>query len=99
MTRIGAGSQQQLPVGVLIPRIQPHHVAPTVDLGGMPTQHQGHIVRCVPFGVVRDATGGWAASFGMLGVCLVVLSIGAVMINGPRHIEDDAEASRVPART
>ena len=40
------------------------------------------------FGVVRDATGGWGASFSMLGVCIVVLLIGAAMINGPRRIED-----------
>lgn len=40
------------------------------------------------FGMVKDATGGWSASFAMLGVCLVVMVIGAVMINGPRKIED-----------
>lgn len=60
--------------------------------------YAGAAIAPLLFGVVRDATGGWAASFGMLGVCLVVLIIGAVMINGPRHIEDDAEASRLPAR-
>lgn len=40
------------------------------------------------FGVVHDATGGWGASFSMLAVCLVVLLVGAAMINGPRRIED-----------
>ncbi|MET1033977.1 MAG: MFS transporter [Arthrobacter sp.] len=50
------------------------------------------------FGVVHDATGGWGASFAMLGVCLVVMMVGAVMINGPRRIEDPApERDRVPA--
>lgn len=61
--------------------------------------YAGAAIAPLLFGVVRDATGGWAASFGMLGVCLLVLIVGAVMINGPRQIEDDAEASRVPART
>ncbi|MEE1621548.1 CynX/NimT family MFS transporter [Zafaria sp. Z1313] len=40
------------------------------------------------FGVVHDATGGWAASFAMLGGCILVMLAGAVMINGPRRIED-----------
>jgi CP family cyanate transporter-like MFS transporter len=48
------------------------------------------------FGVVRDATGGWGASFGMLGGCILVLVVGAVMINGPRQIEDDAVPHPVP---
>lgn len=40
------------------------------------------------FGMVKDATGGWSASFAMLGACIVVMLTGAVMINGPRKIED-----------
>ncbi len=40
------------------------------------------------FGMVKDATGGWSASFAMLGICLAVMLTGAVMINGPRKIED-----------
>lgn len=48
------------------------------------------------FGVVRDATGGWSASFAMLGVCLVVMLIGAILINGPRKIEDAAAPVRQP---
>lgn len=48
----------------------------------------GAAVAPLLFGVVRDATGGWGASFAMLGVCIVVMLIGAVMVNGPRRIED-----------
>lgn len=40
------------------------------------------------FGVVHDATGTWGASFGMLGLCIVAMLIGATIINGPRRIED-----------
>jgi CP family cyanate transporter-like MFS transporter len=40
------------------------------------------------FGVVHEATGSWTASFAMLGACIVVMLVGAVMINGPRNIED-----------
>ncbi|PQZ86971.1 MFS transporter [Arthrobacter sp. MYb227] len=40
------------------------------------------------FGMVKDATGSWDASFAMLGICIVVMLTGAVMINGPRKIED-----------
>ncbi|WP_411730851.1 CynX/NimT family MFS transporter [Paeniglutamicibacter sp.] len=40
------------------------------------------------FGIVKDATGGWTASFAMLGICLAVMLAGALMINGPRKIED-----------
>lgn len=43
------------------------------------------------FGVVQEATGGWTASFAMLGVCLLVLLVGAVMINPRRCIEDGSE--------
>ena len=49
------------------------------------------------FGMVKDATGGWSASFAMLGICIAVMLTGAVMINGPRKIEDgpgDAGAPR-----
>lgn len=60
--------------------------------------YAGAAIAPLLFGVVRDATGSWAASFGMLGICLLVLVIGAVMINGPRQIEDDAEVPRQAAR-
>lgn len=60
--------------------------------------YAGAAVAPLLFGIVRDATGGWGASFGMLGICLLVLVVGAVMINGPRQIEDDAVAARVPVR-
>lgn len=40
------------------------------------------------FGIVKDATGGWSASFAMLAICILVMLTGAVMINGPRKIED-----------
>src|SRR5690606_10858719 len=33
------------------------------------------------FGMVKDATGGWDASFAMLGICILVMLTGAVMIN------------------
>ncbi|EMY32441.1 MFS superfamily transporter, partial [Arthrobacter crystallopoietes BAB-32] len=42
------------------------------------------------FGIVQEATGGWTASFAMLGVCILVMLTGAVMINPPRQIEDTA---------
>jgi MFS transporter, CP family, cyanate transporter len=52
------------------------------------------------FGVVQEATGGWTASFAMLGVCLLVLLVGAVMINPRRYIEDDgAAAGTLPEAT
>ena len=40
------------------------------------------------FGIVKDATGGWSASFAMLAGCILVMLTGAFMINGPRKIED-----------
>ncbi|WP_431710142.1 CynX/NimT family MFS transporter [Glutamicibacter uratoxydans] len=42
------------------------------------------------FGVVRQATNSWAVAFSMLGLCIVVMLLGAIMINPPRTIEDDA---------
>jgi len=40
------------------------------------------------FGVVQQATGSWGAAFAMLAGCIVVMVIGAIMINPPRAIED-----------
>ncbi|MGP5227383.1 MFS transporter [Arthrobacter rhombi] len=60
--------------------------------------YAGAAIAPLLFGVVHEATGGWGASFGMLGVCLVVMVTGAFMINGPHQIEDDAEAARTPER-
>lgn len=42
------------------------------------------------FGTIHEATGSWAASFAMLGVCMTVMMTGAVMINAKRYIEDSA---------
>ncbi|KAA0976268.1 MFS transporter [Paeniglutamicibacter gangotriensis] len=50
--------------------------------------YAGAAIAPLLFGIVKDATGGWSASFAMLGLCLLVMLTGAVMINGPRRIED-----------
>ncbi|WP_417367050.1 CynX/NimT family MFS transporter [Glutamicibacter arilaitensis] len=42
------------------------------------------------FGVVQKATDSWGAAFSMLGVCVIVMLIGAFIINPPRTIEDDS---------
>ncbi|WP_404286789.1 CynX/NimT family MFS transporter [Glutamicibacter arilaitensis] len=42
------------------------------------------------FGVVQQASGSWGAAFSMLGVCIVVMLLGAMIINPPRTIEDSA---------
>ena len=42
------------------------------------------------FGVVQKATDSWGAAFSMLGVCVIVMLIGAFIINSPRTIEDDS---------
>ena len=42
------------------------------------------------FGVVQKATDSWGAAFSMLGGCVVVMLIGAIIINPPRTIEDDS---------
>ncbi|MFQ4148367.1 MFS transporter [Arthrobacter sp. LAPM80] len=49
------------------------------------------------FGSIHDATGSWSLSFAMLGVCLLVMLVGAVLINPKRYIEDSAEGPLVPA--
>lgn len=40
------------------------------------------------FGILHESTGSWSASFATLGLCLVVMMVGAVMINAKRYIED-----------
>ncbi len=49
------------------------------------------------FGTIHDATGTWTASFAMVGVCLLVMMVGAVMINAKRYIEDSAEHPPTPS--
>ncbi|NKX54283.1 MFS transporter [Arthrobacter sp. E918] len=44
------------------------------------------------FGIVRDATGSWTASFALLAGCVLVMLAGAVMINKRRYIEDTPAA-------
>lgn len=58
--------------------------------------YAGAAVAPMLFGLVKEATGGWSASFAMLGICIVVMLIGAVMINGSRKIEDGPGESGVP---
>lgn len=40
------------------------------------------------FGLLHHPGDGWLPSFGMLGAWLAVLSVGAVMVNKPRSLED-----------
>lgn len=49
------------------------------------------------FGTIHDATGSWTASFIMLFACLVVMMVGATMINAKRYIEDSADEPMAPA--
>ncbi|MGP9786715.1 MFS transporter [Glutamicibacter sp. 287] len=42
------------------------------------------------FGVVQQASGSWGVAFSMLGGCIVVMLLGAVIINPSRTIEDSA---------
>lgn len=41
------------------------------------------------FGIIHETTGSWTASFLMLGGCLVVMMVGAVLINPRKYIEDN----------
>ncbi|MFE4542262.1 CynX/NimT family MFS transporter [Arthrobacter sp. NPDC056727] len=48
------------------------------------------------FGLLRHSGDGWLPSFGMLGVWLLVLTVGAIMLNRPRVIEDEFPADAAP---
>ncbi|MEV4126167.1 MFS transporter [Nocardia sp. NPDC049707] len=55
------------------------------------TQGVGYAVACVGpvlFGMLRSATNGWAAPFGMLVIAVLVLLIGAWQACKPRMLED-----------
>jgi CP family cyanate transporter-like MFS transporter len=41
------------------------------------------------FGLLHELSGGWIASFAMLGACLLALTAGLLMVNRPRMLEDD----------
>lgn len=49
------------------------------------------------FGLLHHPGDGWLPSFGMLGGWLAVLSVGAVMVNKPRMLEDAFRAARPAA--
>ncbi|HEY9355303.1 MAG TPA: MFS transporter [Arthrobacter sp.] len=46
------------------------------------------------FGLLHHPGDGWLPSFGMLGAWLAVLSVGAVMVNKPRLLEDAFRVAR-----
>lgn len=50
------------------------------------------------FGIVQQASGSWGVAFSMLGVCIVVMLVGAIIINPPRTIEDTAPGAEGEGR-
>lgn len=46
------------------------------------------------FGLLHHPGDGWLPSFGMLGAWLLVLSVGAMMVNKPRFLEDASLVAR-----
>lgn len=51
----------------------------------------GYTVGCtgpMAFGLLYDASGGWGASFGLLGGALLLLAGGLIMAGRPRYLED-----------
>ncbi|ALD64807.1 MFS transporter [Arthrobacter sp. LS16] len=50
------------------------------------------------FGVVQKSTGSWGPAFAMLGACVLVMLIGAIIINPSRTIEDSVEGSEKAGR-
>lgn len=60
------------------------------------TQGVGYSLACVGpllFGLLHDISGGWFASFALLGGWLLALTAGLLMINGPRMLEDGPSPS------
>jgi CP family cyanate transporter-like MFS transporter len=53
----------------------------------------GYTVACagpLMFGLLRETSGGWGASFGLLGGALLILAVGLVIVGRPRYLEDPA---------
>nr|WP_019202871.1 MFS transporter [Tsukamurella sp. 1534] len=78
------------PMALTLVNLRTRTGAGSASLSGF-MQGVGYLAACagpLGFGLLHEATGGWAAPFGMLFACLVLLGFGAFQACRPRMLED-----------
>ncbi len=89
ITLAGLG-QGTFALALLLVNLRTRTTAGAGALSGF-AQGIGYTVACagpLAFGLLRDVSGGWAASFGLLGAALLLLAVGLVIVGRPRYLED-----------
>ena len=93
ITLAGLG-QGTFAMALLLVNLRTRTTAGSGALSGF-AQGIGYSVACLgplTFGLLKDITGTWATSFGLLAVSLVVLVVGAFIVSKPRYLEDHPRA-------
>ncbi|MGW6172577.1 MFS transporter [Arthrobacter sp. NPDC055138] len=91
ITLAGLG-QGTFALALLLVNLRTRTTAGAGALSGF-AQGIGYTVACagpLAFGLLRDVSGDWAASFGLLGAALLLLAVGLVIVGRPRYLEDAA---------
>ncbi|MGM0928320.1 MAG: CynX/NimT family MFS transporter [Actinomycetota bacterium] len=91
ITLAGLG-QGTFALALLLVNLRTRTTAGAGALSGF-AQGIGYTVACagpLAFGLLRDVTGDWRASFGLLGAALLLLAVGLVIVGRPRYVEDSA---------
>ncbi|MEV7646185.1 MFS transporter [Arthrobacter sp. NPDC089319] len=91
ITLAGLG-QGTFALALLLVNLRTRTTAGAGALSGF-AQGIGYTVACagpLAFGLLRDVSGDWAASFGLLGAALLLLAVGLVIVSRPRYLEDAA---------
>ncbi|MFT4471741.1 CynX/NimT family MFS transporter [Arthrobacter sulfonylureivorans] len=89
ITLAGLG-QGTFALALLLVNLRTRTTAGAGALSGF-AQGIGYTVACagpLAFGLLHDVSGGWGASFGLLGAALLLLAVGLIIVGRPRYLED-----------
>ncbi len=92
ITLAGLG-QGTFALALLLVNLRTRTTAGAGALSGF-AQGIGYTVACagpLAFGLLRDVSGDWRASFGLLGAALLLLAVGLVIVGRPRYVEDSGQ--------
>ncbi|MET1153543.1 MFS transporter [Arthrobacter sp.] len=93
ITLAGLG-QGTFALALLLVNLRTRTTAGAGALSGF-AQGIGYTVACagpLAFGLLRDVSGDWRASFALLGAALLLLVVGLVVVGRPRYLEDSGQS-------
>ncbi|TJY69312.1 MFS transporter [Arthrobacter sp. CAU 1506] len=97
ITLAGLG-QGTFALALLLVNLRTRTTAGAGALSGF-AQGIGYTVACagpLAFGLLHDVSGGWGASFGLLGAALLLLAVGLIIVGRPRYLEDLPQLENSP---